>query len=345
MANILNQVKYGLTSRTSSSQNVINTIVGNSSDKRTQFIGGLAGATVEVGLDKLSSKISNKLGTSIDLNTITWASAANIGTSLVSNKLLSGNSMGSKILRAAIDNAGGLNAILGIQGSPTKQIDGFEAPLSFDFYIIPYWGRDSSGSSIYGGPSDKIVFWFEPENFSDSLSANYNSESIIGRAGDILGYNNTSNRQISFSVQLHDDYPKGQLLSTVRKLQALEFPEYGQDITYAPYCFLKIGTMVNSYFICTGVNVTWHKPMRVIDGNQYYVLADVSLSFKQIVEIPPSASDIQGGIYEGSSSTNKANAKSLISGTKFGEQALSIAKRYDNNASAIASGNYTQIKF
>lgn len=129
-----------------------------------------------------------------------------------------------------------------------------------------------------------------PDELTDSQPANFSEVALQGRSAPLLAYENSGPRTINFTVQLHDDYQPGGILSTVHKLKALAYPKYGSRVQ-APKCYVRFGNMVKATAVCTDVSVTWKKPIR--DG--IYICADVSLSFKTIQDLPLGSGDVEIG--------------------------------------------------
>lgn len=132
------------------------------------------------------------------------------------------------------------------------------------------------------------VMEFEvPEELSEDLSASYDQQTILGRAGSIKGYNNTSDITLSFTLKLHDDYCKWGIVRTVNFIKSQLYPEYDAEIV-APKTMFRCGSVFSALCVLTSVSVTWKKPYR--DG--HYISADVSITIETINNVPPSASEI-----------------------------------------------------
>lgn len=126
-----------------------------------------------------------------------------------------------------------------------------------------------------------------PDSVSESVSANYDMQSIIGRAGSVRGYNNTTDKSYSFTLLLNDDLcPKG-IVQTVAFIQSQLYPEY-KSMIIPPKTMLRIGHIMSARCVLTGCDVTWKKPYR--DG--HYINAEVAITIETSDEVPPSASEI-----------------------------------------------------
>lgn len=134
----------------------------------------------------------------------------------------------------------------------------------------------------------RIEFDITPDSIDDSNSASFDAQSIRGRSSPYQGYSESGPRTVSYSVTLHHDLCKDGLLNTVNKLKALTYPEYG-GILQLPQCLVRIGDMIHCKAIVGDVGVSWQKPIR--DG--IYLVADISLSFTEVVDTPYGANEIE----------------------------------------------------
>lgn len=139
-------------------------------------------------------------------------------------------------------------------------------------------------NSLIGGT---IEFECEPEEFTDSTSAQFDAQDVRGRSSPYQGYSSSGPREINFNVMLHDDLCKNGILSTVNRLRSLVYPNYS-GILLAPASKIRIGDMIHCNAVITDVSVTWQKPFR----NGVYVTASVDVSAIEVVENAHSATDI-----------------------------------------------------
>ena len=135
-----------------------------------------------------------------------------------------------------------------------------------------------------------IDFELPPEEFTDSNSANFEDQFTLGRSGPFKGYSNSGPRNIDFTVSLHMDYCRRGIVQTVDSLQALCYPTYDNRIS-APQCLLVIGKFLKVKVVPQSVSVTWKGPYR--DG--VYMMADVTLSFSEVVDASISAKQVETG--------------------------------------------------
>lgn len=136
----------------------------------------------------------------------------------------------------------------------------------------------------------RITFSILPEDISESNQAQFDEQSIRGRSSPLRGYNTSGPRNVSYSLELHDDYCEGGILATVNKLKALSFPTY-DGIVIPPKCYIRIGNMIGMTAVTSSVSVSWKPPFR----NGVYLCASVSLDFSEVVTVPYGARDIERG--------------------------------------------------
>lgn len=141
-------------------------------------------------------------------------------------------------------------------------------------------------NTVTGG---KIEFDVEPEEITDTTTANFDPQEIRGRSSPYQGYNGSGPRTVSFELILHEDLCKDGVLNTVNHLRSLAYPGYGGVLT-APSCLVRLGGMIHMKAIVSDVGVIWQKPYR----DQIYLAATVSISFTEVTDNPHSASDIWG---------------------------------------------------
>ena len=131
-----------------------------------------------------------------------------------------------------------------------------------------------------------------PNDLSDSYAANFEPAAIRGRSTAIQGYDNTEPRTVSFSTTISEDLTEEGVLTKVARLRALEYPGY-TSVVEPPRCYLKLGNAVRGIFICTSVDVNYPDNAPVRDN--YYLIAEVSMSFTETNDYARSASEIEEG--------------------------------------------------
>jgi hypothetical protein len=92
---------------------------------------------------------------------------------------------------------------------------------------------------------------------SDSKSASYNDEPVIGRAAPIKTFANGDNRAISISFNLYIQEPKDAEINLriVRYIQASVYPREGGGAPYfpPPVCQIKCGKLLSNQPLCVVV--------------------------------------------------------------------------------------------
>lgn len=111
----------------------------------------------------------------------------------------------------------------------------------------------------------RIIFPVMPQGISESITANFTQQDIVGASRPRIVYNSTSAKVMTLSLQnLTEDYlAKGfsDLKHYVRALQALAYPNYEVGVVKAPDLTLVIGDR-SMRCVCTNVNVTWGNLVR-----------------------------------------------------------------------------------
>lgn len=105
-----------------------------------------------------------------------------------------------------------------------------------------------------------IKFPVTPQNISETVSASFTQQDIVGASVPRIIYSNTSAQTISVSLQnLTEDYVAqgfDNLISYVRALQALVYPNYSGGLVKSPNLTLVLGSVSYSC-VCSSVNVSW----------------------------------------------------------------------------------------
>lgn len=122
------------------------------------------------------------------------------------------------------------------------------------------------------GSSIKIILDNLPE-ISDTKSANYNDETIIGRSSPIKTYSQSDNRSISMQIHFIVSKPSDvrNNLSNLRAIQSACYPREGQGgspFIPPPICKIKCGKLLSldgeicvilkSYSVKFPTEIAWH---------------------------------------------------------------------------------------
>lgn len=107
-----------------------------------------------------------------------------------------------------------------------------------------------------------IPFVCMPKGLSESLSASFAQQAIVGASIPRIVYSSTSAKTISLTLEnLNASYlPEGfsSLIQYVRAFQALVYPTYSANIVNSPNLTLVLGDRSMSC-VCTSVNVAWRR--------------------------------------------------------------------------------------
>ena len=134
------------------------------------------------------------------------------------------------------------------------------------------WIKDISSPGNYTPPFEII---HHPAGFTDQVSHNYSSDTIIGRTSPIMGYNATS-RNVSFDFMVLEDFQPFSIEETVRFLKGMTYPSYDYKTNklIPPKVLIHVGQF-SEIVVIDSVSVTYQEnPVR--DGK--YIAAQISVS-------------------------------------------------------------------
>lgn len=125
-----------------------------------------------------------------------------------------------------------------------------------------------------------IYFPVMPQGISETISANFTQQDIVGASAPRIVYSNTSAETINLSLQnLTEDYvAEGfkTLRNYVNALRALAYPVYnGAGVVKSPNLKLCLGTDFSCSCVCTNVSVSWGDLVR----DNKMITCSVDLSF------------------------------------------------------------------
>ena len=125
----------------------------------------------------------------------------------------------------------------------------------------------------------KIPFPVMPQGISESVSANYTQQDIVGASVPRVVYNSTGAKTMSFSLQnLTEDYIAqgfSNLKQYVKALEALAYPTYGSGgIVNSPSITIVLGDR-SMRCVCTNVSINWG----ILTREQQILSCNVDLSF------------------------------------------------------------------
>ena len=147
-----------------------------------------------------------------------------------------------------------------------------------------------------------LYFERMPESIEDSVSAEYDDVSILGRSSPHKAYSGTSGRSISLELQFIASMYAGDgggkdayrlLERKLRFLRSLAYPSYTQVVRPPTRCLVRVGEWLAFECVCSSVSITRNKPWG-IDG-MYGTYADVSLQFDEVSDVPFSREEVMAG--------------------------------------------------
>lgn len=221
----------------------------------------------------------------------------------------------------AVSSETGTSLVTGFTGDRTGVISGgnifsnIEILDSATTSMVSYVLKLGQGSSVRSITSFEGPLWMPlpviPEQVTESVSANWDSISIPGRAASYYGYTGTSNRTVQFSLQFHNDllemykwkessvtykdtdYNGLNMTRIVRFLESCCYPNYQSEKIIPPLVILKIGDQIKMRGFFNNVSITAQLPFRnVLLGNtnyKKYLMNSVSVSFTEVPACNPSS--------------------------------------------------------
>jgi hypothetical protein len=168
-------------------------------------------------------------------------------------------------------------------------------------------------SHVFPEPRILRFMGIVPDDISESHSTEFEAVAIKSRSSPHAAYGGSTAREISFSFQIHEDYLNtalsddgaiahqkremqenrrirgdGNLSAFVAEIKHLTYPKYEGYFVYPPKISLKIGDDIMLKGYTTSVSVSWKPPIR----NGRYIVAEISLSFVEVLEVSFSAEEI-----------------------------------------------------
>lgn len=141
-------------------------------------------------------------------------------------------------------------------------------------------------------PNNSIILYLPiiPDSVNVNHSVKWNSETPMGRTAGYHGYYNTSDRSVSFSVDLYirdfedvETYQKA-----INFLLALTYPLYDSGKIIPPRCYVSIFGQLKFCGYCTSNNPSYKG--NIVDG--VYSHTSFSLNFTATSDVPFSTSDV-----------------------------------------------------
>lgn len=167
-------------------------------------------------------------------------------------------------------------------------------------YIYNYYNKDSRASYsnsnyifVYesGNYSNKYQMDLPnyPDEISDSGSANYSEESLLGRSSPLVSYTNTGFREVSFSFDVHrEELDSNGIDKLLKIIRASVYPTYKDTAALRPtITVVRLGDFYVKG-ITKSYSFTWKKP--IIDDK--YQVCTISMTISHVIDKAYSMSDI-----------------------------------------------------
>lgn len=131
---------------------------------------------------------------------------------------------------------------------------------------------------------ERLHFQLMPDTITESKSANYEEIPIIGRSLPLLGYTNSTARQVSLSLSFaalkrDGEYSPEGILKKVRWLESKVYPHYDGIWVLPPHrLLLVIGKALAMTCVMSSCTTTHMKPWNVagVDARPFRVQVDCS---------------------------------------------------------------------
>ena len=133
-----------------------------------------------------------------------------------------------------------------------------------------------------------------PDSIQESHGANFEPMTIVSRSGQILSYSGGSNRELSLTIEVHEDYlasyngGKADIREYAALFKTLTYPEYLDSKVVPPSLLLRVGSFIKFKGVCTNASVNWMRPMR----NNRYIRAEFNISLTEANSVAFAASEI-----------------------------------------------------
>lgn len=142
-------------------------------------------------------------------------------------------------------------------------------------------------------------FQFIVPEFSEDISANWDSVPVLGRSVDVKGYSSTQSRSIDISLELVAGAglytSKGDKVAAMHKdiafVQSLEYPDYSKSYVFPPpMVHLYLSPIKSIKGVVTNVSVKYKKPY---DFQNRPMMANLNFTVVQVSDNPPDFFDVR----------------------------------------------------
>lgn len=157
-----------------------------------------------------------------------------------------------------------------------------------------------------------LAFQLMPEEINEQKTASWQDHEIMGRSMPVSGYSSSGPRTVSlqlyFVKEIDAVRPKKNLKNTVAWLRSFAYPDYAGNVVHTPHpVYLHLADMVKMKAVVLDVQVSYKAPWDIL--NDYTTLVEVSMSFKEIGEVPQGLQQIRDKVWPYSA----VNSQSLLS--------------------------------
>lgn len=145
-----------------------------------------------------------------------------------------------------------------------------------------------------GGAQHLSFYGVLPDEFTESHTANFEPFDIKSRSNPLASYGSGSARNVSISVDIHEDYlaefngGSADIREYIAAIKSITYPEYQGTLVVPPKVLLRVGTFLKIQGYCTSCSITWKKPIR--DGR--FIFATVQFDISEALEQAYSASEV-----------------------------------------------------
>lgn len=219
----------------------------------------------------------------------------------VFNKLKKATTATSVIANIGSGFAEGVNIVDGITSTAKAVVQNTLSGVSAITSIATNIFRDAPDFELKGNivsitnitnPNNAYILYLPiiPETISVTKSSTWDSQTPMGRTSGYHGYVKTSDRSVSFSVDLYirdfedvDTYQKA-----INAILALSYPIYDSGKVIPPRCYVSIFGQLKFCGYCTSNNPSYKGD--IVDG--LYSQTSFSLSFTATSDVPFDAGDV-----------------------------------------------------
>lgn len=130
-----------------------------------------------------------------------------------------------------------------------------------------------------------------PDSVSVNMQSNWSSAIPVGRTAGYHGYNYTSDRTVSFRIELYirDFTSKEDYQRCINELMALSFPGYESNNVVPPRCYVNLPGQIKFIGYCTNSSPSYDGDL--IEG--VYSHTSFNLAFTATADVPFSCDDVK----------------------------------------------------